>query len=88
MVFKALPGQAPAYIKDFLQPYNSSSNLRSSEQVLLAVPRSSLKTKGDCAFGVVTPKLCNALPLDLRSVDSVFIFKMQLKTHLFKLAFV
>ncbi len=88
MVFRALHGQAPVYINEMLKPYNSSRNLRSSNQILLVVPRSRLKTKGDCAFEVVVPKLWNALPRELRSVDLVDIFKKQLKPHLFKLAFV
>ncbi len=88
MVFRALHGESPVYIKGMLKPYNSIRNLRSSNQILLVVPRSRLKTKGDCAFEVVAPKLWKALPLELRSVDSVDIFEMQLKTHLFKLAFV
>ncbi len=88
MVFRALHGESPVYIKGMLKPYNSIRNLRSSNQILLVVPRSRLKTKGDCAFEVVAPKLWKALPLELRSVDSVDIFEMQLKTHFFKLAFV
>ncbi len=77
LVFRALHGQAFFYLNELLQPYNSSRNLRSSKQILLVVPRSRLKTKGDCAFEVVAPKLWNALPLNLRSVDSVDIFKKQ-----------
>lgn len=71
-----------------LKPYYSSRNLRSSIQILLVVPRFRLKTKGDCAFEVVAPKLWNALPLKLRSVVSMDIFKKKLKMHLFELAFV
>jgi len=37
---------------------------------------------------IVAPTLWNALPLDLRSEVSVDTFKKQLKTHLFRLAFV
>ncbi len=77
MVFRALHGQAPVYINEMLKPYNSSRNLRSSNQILLVVPRSRLKTKGDCAFEVVDPKLWNALPRELRSVDSVDISLVQ-----------
>ncbi len=82
LVFRALHGQAFFYLNELLQPYNSSRNLRSSKQILLVVPRSRLKTKGDCAFEVVAPKLWNALPLNLRSVDSVDIFKKQKRTLL------
>ncbi len=88
ITFRALHGQAPAYIKELLQPCVTCRNTRSSDQGLLDVHCSRLKTKGDCAFEVETPKLWNSLPLDLRSVDTVDIFKKQLKTHLFGLAFV
>ena len=88
VTYRALHGQAPTYIRDLLQPYLTSRSLRSSDQGLLVVPRSRLKTKGDCAFEVVAPKLWNSLPLNLRSVDTVDTFKKQLKTHLFRLAFV
>uniref|UniRef100_A0A0E9XEA4 Uncharacterized protein n=1 Tax=Anguilla anguilla TaxID=7936 RepID=A0A0E9XEA4_ANGAN len=57
IVYRALHGQAPVYIKELLQPYKPSRNLRSSDQGLLVVPRSRLKTKGDCAFEVIAPKL-------------------------------
>ncbi len=90
ITFRALHGQAPAYIRDLLQPYIASRSLRSSDQGLLVVPRSRLKNKGDCAFVlfVVAPKLWNSLPLDLRTFDTVDTFKKQLKTRLFRLAFV
>ncbi|KAF7663211.1 hypothetical protein LDENG_00216990 [Lucifuga dentata] len=78
---------SPAYISELLWPYATSRSLRSSHQGLLSVPRSRLKTKGDCAFEVMVPKLWNSLPLDLRTVDTVGIFKKKLNTHLFKLAF-
>lgn len=84
---RALHGLTPAYISDLLQPYSASRSLRSSDQVLLAVPRTRLKTKGDRAFGVVAPGLWNALPLDLRASSSELIFKKQLKTLLFRQAF-
>ena len=85
--YRALHGQAPAYISDLLHPYITSRSLRSSDQGLLVVPRARLKTKGDRAFEVVAPTLWNALPIDIRSAVSVDAFKKQLKTYLFKLAF-
>lgn len=42
---RALHDQAPAYIKQRLQPYNTSRELRASEQGLLSVPDSKLKEK-------------------------------------------
>ncbi|KAK0136611.1 hypothetical protein N1851_027214 [Merluccius polli] len=69
---------------DHLQMYQL---LRSSDQGLLVVPQARLKTK------VIMPlkwwlRHWNTLPLLIRSAVSVDAFKKQLKTHLFKLAFV
>ena len=64
-----------------------SRTLRSTDQKLLAVPKSRLKTYGDRAFSVAAPKLWNELPLDLRSLDTINLFKKHLKTDLFEKAY-
>ena len=64
-----------------------SRTLRSTDQKLLAVPKSRLKTYGDRAFSVAAPKLWNELPLDLRSLVTINLFKKHLKTDLFKKAY-
>ena len=87
LTYKALHGQAPAYISDLLHSYTTNRPLRSSNQGLLVVPRTRLKTRGDRSFEAVAPNLWNALPIALRSAVSVEAFKKQLKTHLFKFAF-
>ncbi|KAF7646260.1 hypothetical protein LDENG_00190890 [Lucifuga dentata] len=86
MLLQTLHGQTPSYISKLLQPYVTSRTLRSSDQGLLSVPQSRLKTKGN-AFVAMAPKLWNSLPSNLRSLDSVDSFKKQLKIHLFRLAF-
>ena len=45
------------------------------------IPRSPLKSKGDCAFAARTSSLWNSLPSSVRSAESL------LKTHLYRLAF-
>ena len=60
-VFKALHDQAPEYIKDMLIPYQSQRHLRSSQNMLLTVPRSRLRCSGDRAFSVAAPALWNML---------------------------
>ena len=87
LTFKALHGQAPAYISELLKRYLLGRPLRSTEPHLLVVPHSRLKTKGDCAFSVMAPTLWNSLPLCIRSAETVDSFKKQLKTYLFGLAF-
>lgn len=87
LVFKSLNGLAPSYLSELLTKHNPSRKMRSTSQLLLDVPRSKLKTRGDRAFSVAGPRLWNALPLHIRAADSVEHFKSFLKTHLFALAF-
>ena len=86
-VFKALHGLAPVYITELLKPHAPSRSLRSANQSLLVVPKTRLKSRGDRAFSVAAPKLWNALPLQVRLAPSLLVFKAQLKTHLYSLAF-
>ncbi len=88
IVFKILHGLAPAYLSELLHVHTPVRALRSSNQVLLDVPRARLKNKGDRAFSVVAPKLWNSLPVHIRTAQSVGIFKSFLKTYLFSLAFI
>ena len=87
LVFKSLQGLAPPYLAELLSPHTPARSLRSSNLLLLETPRSRLKSRGDRAFSVAGPKLWNALPLHVRSADSVGCFKSRLKTHLFSCAF-
>ncbi|KAF7660761.1 hypothetical protein LDENG_00275780, partial [Lucifuga dentata] len=73
---------------DLIQTYSTSRSLRSSGSNLLRITKSNLRTKGDQAFAVRAPKLWNDLPEDLRLAKSVSVFKSQLKTHFYRLAFV
>lgn len=52
-----------------LSPYKQTHTLRSSDKVLLVIPRSRLKTKGDRAFAIRAPRLRNALPEEIRLAD-------------------
>lgn len=85
-VFKGLYGQAPQYITDLLHR-KCSRSLRSSNKLMLTVPRSRLKLKGDRAFSVAAPRLWNDLPEHLRLSSTVDSFKSSLKTYFFSLAF-
>ena len=67
--------------------HNPVRALRSSNELVLEVPRSRLKTKGDRAFSVAAPKLWNSLPLRIRHAASLESLKSSLKTNFFSLAF-
>ncbi len=85
--YNALHNSAPDYICDLIKPYTAPRSLRSSDQLLLSVPHSRCKTKGDQAFSVVGPKLWNSLPLNIRAPPSLDAFKSSLKTYFYSLAF-
>ncbi|XP_043942670.1 extracellular calcium-sensing receptor-like [Protopterus annectens] len=87
LVFKALKGLTPIYLSEMLHPYFPARALRSEDLSLLEVPRSRLKTRGDRAFAVAAPKLWNELPLYIRQSSSVAVFKSNLKTYFYDLAF-
>ena len=83
LTHKCLYGNAPMYLKELLHEYKPGRSLRSSDQSLLSIPRTKLKTFGDRSFAAYAPKVWNALPGDLRKEMSVDSFKRQLKTYLF-----
>uniref|UniRef100_A0A3P9MP71 Reverse transcriptase domain-containing protein n=1 Tax=Oryzias latipes TaxID=8090 RepID=A0A3P9MP71_ORYLA len=86
-VFKSLNGLAPPYLSELLHLHSPSRSLRSADQLLLDVPRTRRKLRGDRAFAVAGPRLWNALPMQVRQARSLNDFKSKLKTHLFSLAF-
>lgn len=74
-VYKALHKLSLDYICDLIQPYTASRSLRSCNQLLLSVPHSRCKSKGDRAFSLVAPKLWNSLPLIIRASPLLNAFK-------------
>ena len=54
---------------------------------MLTVPLAKLKTHGDRAYGIATPRQWNNLPLSIRKSPSIAIFKRHLKTYRFKEAY-
>ena len=86
ITYKCLHDQAPHYLKDLLV-LKPSRGLRSDNKMLLVVPPARLKTYGDRAFCVASPKLWNSLPDKIRMCESVATFKKCLKMYLFRLAY-
>ncbi len=86
-VFKAVHGMAPAYVSELIAVCQAPRSLRSNNKLLLTVPRTHLKLKGDRAFAVAGPKLWNSLPQVLREVSTLNVFKVEVKTYLLSLAF-
>ena len=87
IVYKALHGQTPDYIRALLIPNIPSRQLRSCDQKLLLEPRFRLKSAGFRSFEVAAPRIWNVLPLEIRNSQSLPVFKKVLKTHLFVQAY-
>ena len=87
LTYKALHDEGPVYLKELLHWHVPSRSLRSSSANLLVVPSSKLITYGDRFFHVAAPTLWNKLPLIVRNSSSCDVFKNNLKTHLFKIAY-
>jgi hypothetical protein len=88
LVYKAIHNIAPQYICAILSEYcPNRADMRSADQFLLTVPRSNMVRAGDRCFTVAAPKLWNNLPISIRCLPSLELFKSSLKTHLYSEAF-
>ena len=84
----AIHANTPRYLADRVSAYVPSRSLRSADMSLLAVPRVNLERFGRRAFSCAGPSLWNYLPCVLRTQQDVERFRRDLKTYLFKQAFV
>ena len=91
IAFKAIHGLAPEYISSLVRIRSQGRyNLRSQEGIILDglhTSRRTYKTLGDRAFVVAAPKLWNDLPASIKNCAIIYSSKSDLKTHLFKQAF-
>ena len=83
LTFKASNNQTPAYITNLLKPMSESHprSLRSSENGLLPVPRSS-SALYDRSFSYSASKLWNFLPQSLRTTNSLSTFKTGIRDYI------
>ena len=85
LAYKALHGAAPGYLSELCRPIAADTEYartRAAERGDLRVPRTATDF-GTRAFAVAGPKAWNSLPEEIRSLDSLTMFKAKLKTHLF-----
>lgn len=89
LVFKALHGLAPGYIKNCLEVHQMTRyKTRSTTRAIrLKTPRIKCLTFGGRALQSSGPKLWNNLPENLKLLTDYHQFKCQLKTHLFRIYF-
>lgn len=89
LTYKCVHEIAPQYLQDLIKPQSQSKyNLRNRDSHLLETPSGITKsTMGDRSFKMAAPHLWNELPLKLRKITDISLFKQSLKTYLFTLAF-
>ena len=75
LTYKSLHGLAPSYLSELVK-YNSSG----CRDVSLFCPTDNSPR----AFSMAAPRLWNDLPLDIKQCLSINVFKIKLKSHLFK----
>ncbi len=70
ITFRVLRGHGPSYLSSMLKIKHSQYSLRSSDFLLLDVPKTNCKTLGDRAlkFFAAAPREWNALPKDLPTI--------------------
>ena len=88
LVYRCTHQLAPAYLTDLVVPYVPARSLRSVEQNVLAVKRYNLERYGRRSFSVAGPSLWDALSSAIRNSMSLPAFRSNLKTRLFREAFV
>ena len=70
-----------------VEKYIPKRTLRSSNVLLLKVPRLKEKTLGTRPFAYAAACPWNSLPVEIFDVDNINCFTSSLKTHLFKLPY-
>jgi len=89
MMHSVFYGNCPAYLANIVHPTNAGrlrNNLRSASSSDYSMPRLCTKF-GERAFSHAGPAAWNALPEDMRANQDRAVFRKQLKTHFFTLAF-
>ena len=87
LAYKAQHGMAPTYLSSLLSPYKPGRYLRSEGKHLLMTPHYRLEGFGKRCFAHAAPSLWNTLPISIKCAQSTDIFKSNLKTHLFNIAY-
>jgi len=86
ITYKIHSTSKPAYLSDLLQDYRPARTLRSSDKLLLSVPRMALAFSAK-AFSVSAPSVWNSLSYQNRSAELFSLFRHILKTELFNIAY-
>ena len=89
LCYKIVYDIAPPYLKDLveiLQPtefLRTTRNKPAEDDIRMVLPKMCRDRASDRCFSNYAPEVWNALPLDLRKINNVEIFKKKLKNHLY-----
>ena len=89
LMFKCINNVAPPYLSELLnlREIRRRSSRLDDDFYLIKVPPSPHFYRTESAFSHCGPKVWNELPYQLRSETDIELFKKQLKTHYFDIAF-
>ena len=86
LVYKALHGQAPAYIASFCSEVSSTRRMRSSSHHRLQIPPLAKTVKlGERSFSIGGPSAWNNLPDAVKESENLKSFMQRLKTLIFNM---
>ena len=85
--WKIVNSQAPTYLTSMFTEKHHSYSTRAIAANRLFEPKARYKTIGDRAFSVAAPRLWNTCDPRLKSIKTLEPFKKQLKTTLFREAY-
>ena len=86
MVFKCRHGLAPCYLWEWIS-FNYNRPLRSASNCDIPVVKCNTTLVHNSSFRSIGPRLWNALPNNIKAINTLSEFKTKLKTHLFHLSY-
>ena len=86
MVFKCKHKLAPSYLQELIS-FEYNRPLRSAANHDIPVVKCNTALVHKSSFKSIGPRLWNALPTNIKAINTLSEFKTQLKTHLFHLSY-
>ena len=80
-IFKCIHFNYPQYLKQYMDPFTSSHQLRHCSQIYFKVPTKVTTSVGKKSFSFKAPSDWNNLPAYIRSISSFHLFKTSLSSH-------
>ena len=83
LMHQLVRGTGPVYLQQLISERSyGGRTMRSSSQHVYQIPKTYLKF-GERAFSVSAPMVWNSIPLEIREINEMSLFKKHLKTFLF-----